>query len=218
MIIVTIMIDYDYYWWWPTPVFYNEAACGFPGIEARILEPLAAWKILEENLNPNNQRVNWNVKAFLTWQSGQHNQSHRERSIGCKRWRLWAMASWSSWLSRSWSRSWWVVASSRQQNFTEKQYYFKQLIDNWRTVLMIHRFPSLAVPMILVRKVKRSQEQHLCTYFDFKQTSPIGLDSSVTANCAQVSWSTTRTAWTLLQGQSFELNLYSNLLCLCSGW
>ena len=163
MIIVTIMIDYDYYWWWPTPVFYNEAACGFPGIEARILEPLAAWKILEENLNPNNQRANWNVKAFLTWQSGQHNQSHRERSIGCKRWRLWAMASWSSWLSRSWSRSWWVVASSRQQNFTEKQYYFKQLIDNWRTVLMIHRFPSLAVPMILVRKVKRSQEQHLCT-------------------------------------------------------
>ena len=75
-----------------------------------------------------------------------------------------------------------MVASSRQQNFTEKQYYFKQLIDNWRTVLMIHRLPSLAVPMILVRKVKRSQEQHLCTYFDFNQTSPIGLDSSVTAS------------------------------------
>ena len=106
---------------------------------------------------------------------------------------------------------------ARQQNFTEKQ-YLKQLIDNWPTVFMVHRSRSLAVPTILVRKVKRSQEQHLCTYFDFNQTSPIGLDSSVTANCAQVSWSTTRTAWTLLQGQSFELNLYSNLLCLCSGW
>ena len=70
---------------------------------------------------------------------------------------------------------------ARQQNFTEKQ-YLKQLIDNWPTVFMVHRSRSLAVPTILVRKVKRSQEQHLCTYFDFKQTSPIGLDSSVTAS------------------------------------
>ena len=120
------LTDFENYdWRWPTPVFYNETACGFPGIEARILESLATWNKLEENLNIqrntnwknlNNQRVNWYVKGFLTWQSGQHNQAHRERSIGCKRWRLWAMASWSPWspwLSRSWLRSWWVAVSSR---------------------------------------------------------------------------------------------------------